>query len=85
MQDNTAYKLDIEGTLSQGTLGGLTHSGEGFGQELVQRSTSLVAPLELRRLGAKLIIAEPFKLRLELVYLLYRWLKSFQFFLVGVK
>ncbi|MBA7482741.1 hypothetical protein ES707_18235 [subsurface metagenome] len=56
---------------TQGSLGGFTDGSKGFREKLIQSFTIFVPCLKLIGLGTKLVIAELFKLRLQLIYSVY--------------
>ena len=65
MQNHAADKLHIEVPLAERALGCLPHSGEGFGQEIVDGLAIGEALAEFHRLGAQLLAGERLELGLK--------------------
>ena len=67
MQHHAADHLHVEMALTQRTLGGLAHDGEGFGEEIVERLALGEARAERFGAGAQIRVGELLDLRLERV------------------
>ena len=65
MQSHAAEHLHVEMAHLHHALGTFAHHGKSFGQQVVQRFAARHPVLELLRLGAQLLIAELFVLRLH--------------------
>ena len=67
VQCRTAHELHVEVTQTQGALGRLTHGGEGFRHQLVERFAVVETLLELGGLSLKLLVVERCDLVLQRV------------------
>ena len=63
VQHQPAHELDIEVTLLERPLGGFTHGGEGWRNEIVERLAGFEFGPEFFRLGAQLIVAQRLRIR----------------------
>jgi len=78
------HQLHVEMAQAYGSLGGLTHGGEGLGEEFVHRLADIETTFELGGLIPHFLVGEPLDFRLQSVDFIDDGHKSLQFSLVGV-
>jgi len=84
VKDDAAQDLDVEVAHGRGALGSLSNGGEGFWQKVIQGAACMQPTDEFLGSGPQLLVGQFLETRLTICNLVYQWLQSVQFLLVGV-